>query len=198
MTAFEDEEDIHLMTALAGGNDPALNLLICRWSSRLCAYLERLCGCHALASDLAQETFVRVYKHRHRFRPTAKFSTWLFTIATNLVRNHARWQKRHPMTLLEPADLYAAAPACTAPAPDQSLQMREKAEAVRAAILDLPAEQREALVLATYEGMTHAEIAAIMDTHEKVVEMRIYRARKELRKRLEKWLGETTARPPAA
>lgn len=190
MTAFEDEEDTHLMTALAGGNDPALNLLIRRWSSRLCAYLERLCGCHALANDLAQETFVRVYKHRHRFRASAKFSTWLFTIATNLVRNHARWQKRHPVTLMEPEDFHDLGGASPDPPPDQTLQQREKADAVRAAILELPAEQREALVLSAYEGLSHSEIASIMDTNEKVVEMRIYRARKELRKQMEKWLGE--------
>lgn len=96
MTTPEDDEDKHLLIALAGGNDPALNVLMRRWNARLIAYLQRLSGSHTTACDLAQETFVRVYKYRQRYRPTQKFSTWLFAIATNLARNQLRWQKRHP------------------------------------------------------------------------------------------------------
>lgn len=189
MTAPQDEEDNHLMTALAGGNDPALNVLMQRWNARLAAFLHRLCGNHATACDLAQEAFVRVYKHRRRFRQEQKFSTWLFAIATNLARNHARWQKRHPVALLEPGEVHALPLACGQPRPDGSLEHTERAEAVRRAILQLPAEQRETLVLSAYEGLSHAEIAAVMSTREKVVEMRLYHARKLLREKLEKWLG---------
>ncbi|MCA1964172.1 MAG: hypothetical protein LDL31_09540, partial [Prosthecobacter sp.] len=64
MIAQPDDEDHDLMLALASGNDTALNLLMRRWSARLIAYLERLCGSHATACDLAQEAFVRVYQHR--------------------------------------------------------------------------------------------------------------------------------------
>lgn len=188
MTEPPDDEDRHLMVALAGGNDPALNALMRRWAPRLVAYLERFTGSHASACDLVQETFVRVYKHRHRFRPTQKFSTWLFTIAGNLARNQARWQKRHPLTLMEPGELQQAAPGCEAPTPDESLASRERAEAVRQAILRLPPEQRETLVLSVYEGLTQAEIAEIMETTPKVVEMRLYRARRELRERLHQLL----------
>lgn len=188
MIAPQDEEDSHLMTALAGGNDPALNVLMRRWSVRIIAYLERLCGSHATACDLAQETFVRVYKNRHRYRPAQKFSTWLFAIATNLARNHARWQKRHPVTLLEPEEIRAIPVDDGSPSPLGNLEQQERAAAVRAAILDLADDQRETLVLATYEGMSHAEIAAIMETREKVVEMRLYHARKHLREALGKWM----------
>lgn len=188
MTAPEDDEDRHLMIALAGGNDPALNVLMRRWNVRLVAYLDRLCGSHATACDLAQETFVRVYKHRHRFRQAQKFSTWLFAIATNLARNHARWQKRHPVTLMEPEQVSDMPLQCEHPCPSGNLEQRERAAAVKEAIQKLPPEQKETLILSTYESMSHAEIADIMDTTLKVVEMRLYRARKQLKELLQPWL----------
>lgn len=192
MIAPPDEEDHDLMAALAGGNDPALNLLMRRWSTRLVCYLERLCGCHATACDLAQETFVRVYKYRQQFRHSHKFSTWLFTIATNLMRNHARWQKRHPITLLEPQQVHDLPLECDQPTPEGNLATKERSAALQQAILGLPAEQREALILSTYEGMSHAEIAEIMATREKVIEMRLYRARKHLREELKSWFSTET------
>lgn len=181
----EDDEDRNLMQALASGNDPALNLLIRRWSGRLAGYLSRLCGCHATASDLAQETFVRIYRHRHRYRPAQKFSTWLFAIATNLARNHARWQKRHPVTLLEPEAVRELPLDNGQPTPHGRLELAERAAAVKEAMFKLPQEQRETVILSAYEGMSYAEIADIMDTTEKVVEMRLYRARKQLRELLQ-------------
>lgn len=188
MTAHPDDEDKDLMLALASGNDTALNRLMRRWSPRLIAYLERLCGSHATAGDLAQETFVRVYKHRHRFRSSQKFSTWLFAIATNLGRNHARWQRRHPVTLMEPGDLRELELESDADSPAARLERVERAADVRRAILSLPAEQREALILSSYEGLSHADIADVTGTTPKVVEMRLYRARKVLADMLASWL----------
>lgn len=187
-TTPDDEEDRDLMLALAGGNDPALNVLMRRWSPRLTAFLERLTGTHATACDLVQETFVRVYKHRHRYRPALKFSTWLYTIAGNLARNQARWQRRHPLTLLEPEELRRIEPEAETPTPAENLEKQERARAVRQAVLKLAPEQRETLVLSTYEGLSHAEVAEIMGTNAKVVEMRLYRARKELKELLHKLL----------
>jgi RNA polymerase sigma-70 factor (ECF subfamily) len=100
MTRDRDEFDIELMRCLAEGDDLALNRLMDAWSQPLIAYLIRLTGSDATAQDLAQETFVRVYRHRLEYRSSQKFSTWLFAIATNLARNHARWRGRHPETLL--------------------------------------------------------------------------------------------------
>ncbi|GAA5145297.1 sigma-70 family RNA polymerase sigma factor [Prosthecobacter algae] len=190
MTTPEDDEDKHLLIALAGGNDPALNVLMRRWNARLIAYLQRLSGSHTTACDLAQETFVRVYKHRQRYRPNQKFSTWLFAIATNLARNQLRWQKRHPVTLLEPSQISDLPLKCELPTPCHSLEQQERAEAVREAILKLPQEQKECLILSTYEGLSHAEIAEIMNTTEKVVEMRLYHARKQLKELLLPWLKQ--------
>ncbi len=185
MTAPQpEEEDAHLMTALAGGNDPALNALMRRWSARLIAYLQRCCGNSATASDLAQETFVRVYKKRHSYDPARPFSTWIYTIATNLVRNQVRWQKRHPVTLLDHETLSQTSPPDDAPGPDDTLQDQERAAAVRQAIQALPQELREPLLLSTYEHLTHTQVASILGLTEKAVEMRLYRARQSLRESL--------------
>ena len=184
----EEDDDAHLMTALASGNDPALNALMRRWSARLIAYLQRCCGDSATAHDLAQEAFVRVYKNRHSYDPARPFSTWIYTIATNLVRNHARWQKRHPVTLLDHETLSQAAPPDDSPGPDDSLVDQERAAAVRQAIHVLPPELREPLILVTYEHLTNIQAASILGLSEKAVEMRLYRARQALRESLHSWL----------
>jgi RNA polymerase sigma-70 factor (ECF subfamily) len=186
MIATDPDEDQILMCELGGGNELALNRLMQRWSGRVISYLERLCGNHATACDLAQEVFVRVYKNRHRFRPECKFSTWLYAIATNLARNHARWHQRHPLRLVDPATLREGAPACHQPPPDQHAELSEQARRVRDAIEALPDDQREALLLSVFEGLSHQEIADILSTRPKVIEMRLYRARKALAAQLQK------------
>lgn len=184
----QEEEDSHLMAALVGGNDPALNVLMRRWSPRLSAYLNRCCPDPSTAADLLQETFVRVYQKRVSYDPSRSFSTWIYTIATNLVRNHARWQKRHPVTLLDHEALSQTSQPADEPNPAQSLEARERAAAVRSAIQELPEELREPLVLSTYEHLPHVQIATILGLSEKAVEMRLYRARQALRETLQQWL----------
>jgi RNA polymerase sigma-70 factor (ECF subfamily) len=192
-TATGDEQDQQDMARLAAGHDAALNDLMARHSHRLFCYLVRILGNESEADDLAQETFVRVYFHRARFRPAAKFSTWLFSIATNLARDRLRWRARHPavsITAEEPDSergLEHALPA-DSPTPAETLESAERSAAVRRAVAELPEELRLPLLLAEYEGQSHAEIAAVLDCSTKAVEMRIYRARQQLRARLDKWL----------
>jgi RNA polymerase sigma-70 factor (ECF subfamily) len=189
--AYEEAQDAQLMTALASGNDPALNLLIRRWSPRILAYLSRHSESHATALDLTQETFVRLYLNRHRYDPARSFSTWLYTLAGNLLRNHARWQKRHPVTLLEPEALVEQSPPSDAPDPHDQLASNERAAAVRKAIQALPTDLREPLLLSTYEHLPHHQIATILGLSEKAVEMRLYRARQSLRESLKSWLPQS-------
>jgi RNA polymerase sigma-70 factor (ECF subfamily) len=186
-----EEEDAQLMAALTSGNDPALNALMRRWSPRLSAYLHRCCPDPATAADLLQETFVRVYQKRRSYDPIRSFSTWIYTIATNLVRNHVRWQKRHPITLLDHASLSLASPPADQRDPAETLESQERAAAVRAAIQQLPEDLREPLVLSTYEHLPHAQIATILGLSEKAVEMRLYRARQTLRENLRQWLPDS-------
>ncbi len=181
MSSSRDELDSELMRALAEGDDLSLNRLMHAWSQPLIAYLARLTGNHATACDLAQEAFVRVYRHRLRFRPSQKFSTWLFAIAHNLARNQARWHGRHPETLLEHEALREL-PTLTAHAqPDEQTIANERVSALQNAVATLPQEMREVLILSTWHGMDHAEIARIQNTSAKAVEIRLYRARRHLR-----------------
>src|SRR5882757_7389089 len=95
------EADVLAMQRLQAGEDLALNEIMARWKQPLASYLLRQLGNHEDALDLTMETFVRVYESRHRYTPSARFARWLFTIATNLARNHARWKERHPEIPLE-------------------------------------------------------------------------------------------------
>src|SRR5947207_1050556 len=99
-----DEQDRLDMRRLAGGHDAALNDLMSRHAQRLFHYLWRQLQDEDDANDLAQETFVKVYQHRAKFRGTSKFSTWLYVIATNLARSHWRWKGRHPEVSLDRED----------------------------------------------------------------------------------------------
>lgn len=188
MTHDRDDLDIQLMHSLAEGEDLALNHLIDAWSQPLLAYLSRLTGSTATAADLAQECFVRVYRHRFRFRSSQKFSIWLFAIATNLARNHARWRGRHPEMLMEHQDLSRMPVAATDAPPSEQAITNERLLAVQNAVAALPHDMREVLVLTTWHGMSHAEIARVQNSSEKAVELRLYRARKLLRGMLEEQL----------
>lgn len=179
-----DELDAELMRTLAEGDDLALNRLMDAWSQPLISYLMRLTGSHATACDLAQESFVRVHRHRLQYQASQKFSTWLFAIATNLARNHARWRSRHPESLTEPEKLRELPVAGSSTSPDQQAVANERLAAVQQALSELPHDLREVLILSTWHGLSHAEIARVQDTTEKAVEVRLYRARKLLREML--------------
>jgi RNA polymerase sigma-70 factor (ECF subfamily) len=145
------------------------------------------------ANDLAQETFVRVFRARASFRTSERFSTWLFTIAANLARNHFRWRARHPNVSLDTETgekeqtLGSTLPA-NEQAPNEQALTAERARAVRAAVGKLPEDLREAIVLCEWEEYSVAEAAAILETTPKAVESRLYRARQILRERLKQWL----------
>ncbi|HEY5911027.1 MAG TPA: RNA polymerase sigma factor [Verrucomicrobiae bacterium] len=182
-----DEQDAHDMTRLAGGHPAALNELMDRHGGKLFHYLVRSLQDEGDAADLAQETFVRVYQNRAKFDPTQKFSTWLYAIASNLVRDRYRWRSRHPQVSLEAeaGKENSSSPSVNLPAdepaPDQRLQTEERAEAVRRAVAALPEELKQPLILAIYQDLPQAEIAAILKCSVKAVETRIYRARQQLR-----------------
>ena len=188
METLMDAPDCDLMMRLAAGDDLALNTLMDRWSGRVVAFLYRMTGQREVAIDLAQETFVKLYQARARYRPQGNFSTWLFAIAANLARNHARWKIRHPTVSLDATNPDGTAafsdPADPDPTPGEAALTHEQTEAVNAAILELPLELREALTLFVYEGMGYAEIANLSRCSPKAVETRIYRARQILKERL--------------
>jgi RNA polymerase sigma-70 factor (ECF subfamily) len=181
------------MKRLAAGQDAALNDLMERHATPVFHFLCRMTGNEDDANDLAQETFVRVFKSRGSFRTNEKFSTWLFTIAANLARNHFRWRSRHPAISLETEStetkqaLGSTLPS-EAPAPNEQALAAERAAAIRAAVGKLPEDLREAIVLCEWEDHSVAEAAMILETTPKAVESRLYRARGILRERLKSWM----------
>jgi RNA polymerase sigma-70 factor, ECF subfamily len=186
------ERDRADMERLMAGQDTALNDLMERHAAPVFHFLCRMVGNEDDANDLAQETFARVFRARASFRLNEKFSTWLYTIAANLARNHFRWRARHPNISLETAaddpeqSLENVLPAKDA-APSEQIVVAERAVAVRAEVARLPEDLREALVLCEWEERSVAETALILETTPKAVESRLYRARKQLRARLQGW-----------
>lgn len=179
------DDDITLMQRLASGEDLALNTLMSRWRERVAAFLLRMVGDHATAMDLTQESFVRLYTSRHSYQPSAAFSTYLFHIAANLARSHARWKGRHPtVPLMDEEGDMVHEPADPQLSPDDAAALREKTAMVNQAIASLPADLREALLLFTVECMSHAEIAVTLGCSAKAVEVRIYKARQALKQTL--------------
>lgn len=187
------EQDLQDMRRLVSGHEEALNDLMTRHSEKLYHYLYRCLQNEDDAADLAQESFVKVYQNRIRFDTGQKFSTWLYTIASNLVKDRYRWRNRHPQVSLDAANEatgrnYGDALALEGGSPTDDLQASERAEAVRQAVAALPDELRQSFVLAEYEGLSHLEIGAILHCTAKAVETRIYRARQQLRASLVKFL----------
>jgi RNA polymerase sigma factor (sigma-70 family) len=194
MTAPDsDGQDAQDMARLVAGRDAALNDLMERHAEKLFHYLFRSLQDESDAADLAQEAFVRVYQSRAKFDARQRFSTWLYAIASNLVRDRFRWRARHPQVSLDAeneatGNEFRDALPGQGPSPSESFQAEERAEVVRRAIAALPEELRLPLVLAEYEGRSQAEIGEILGCTAKAVETRIYRARQQLRVGLGKLL----------
>jgi RNA polymerase sigma factor (sigma-70 family) len=172
------------MALLASGHDPALNELVRRWRERLAGFLYQMTRDQGTALDLTQETFVRIYRHRKRYQPSASFPAWVFRIAGNLARDHARWRLRRPTVPFDEVD--ATLLFDTAPSPDQAASGREEIGLIHAAVTALPTALREALVLFVYEDLSYTEIAEITGGSPKSAEMKIYRARQLLRDTLDR------------
>lgn len=175
------------MARLQAGDDRALDALMDRWQMPLRRFIFRSLQNETDALDLAQETFVRVYAHRAKFRRGAKFSTWLFSIALNLCRDGIRRGRVRPVVPLDPEALAAASDRTRATsdhAPDSNLLRAETAQTVRLAVQALPEPLKTAVLLCEYEDLSLAEAAAIAGCSPKAVETRLYRARALLRESL--------------
>jgi len=184
--SLRNEPDASDMARLQGGDHAALDDLMDRHAAKLVNYLARLLQNESDAADIAQDTFVRVFQHGQRFDPQKSFSTWLYTIATNLARDRMRWRSRRPDTPLsqtgeEDDSVQEARIAAPDASPDRTLLRQERAVAVQRAVADLPEDLRTPLILSVYEDQSHAEVAAILNCTPKAVETRLYRARQQLR-----------------
>lgn len=188
-----DVPDSELMSRLAAGDDLALNALMKRWGDRVSAFLFRMTGQHETAVDLAQETFVKLYQARGRYKPQGHFSTYLFSIASNLARNHSRWKARHPTVSSDTAasgdtEMYPE-PVDPRQTPAEVALSLEKSATIEHAVLSLPLDLREALTLFIHEQMSYSEIAKLTRCSAKAVETRIYRARQILKEQLKQLMS---------
>jgi RNA polymerase sigma factor (sigma-70 family) len=130
MSDTPPDADISAMQRLAAGDDLALNSLMERWKDKVAAFLMRMTGNAATATDLAQETFVKLYQSRARYRPTAPFPTYLFRIAANLARNHARWKLRHPTVSIDNEDDHVPESVEAQPGPAEQMERSEQLQRV--------------------------------------------------------------------
>jgi len=177
------DEDVRLMLAFREGDASAFDGLFRRWAAPLLRYLDRMLRDTAAAEELVQEVFLRVYRARDRYRPEARFSTWLYRIATNLALNELRRPRRrdpHQSVDAEGAPELAAEGAAV----DDVVHARRLGDEVERELQALPERQRAALWLAAVEGLSYAEIAESLDVSEKAVKALVHRARSSLAERL--------------
>ena len=189
------DPDIRLMLRVRDDDGPAFAELVERFQHRLVGIMHHLVGNADEAEDLAQEVFLRVYRIRKKYRPKAKFSTWLFTIANNLALNALRDRKRRPVLPLEVHESSGSGPALGAviaaardAPPTHNLQQEELAEVIRLALDGLHERQRVAIVLNKFEDMNYAEIAEVMGLTTKAVKSLLSRARVKLREALQGYI----------
>lgn len=183
----DGDDDVRLMLALRAGDESAFDTLFQRWSGPLLRYVERMVRDAASAEELVQETFLRMYRARERYQPDARFSTWLYTIATRLALNELRRPRRqHPHRSTDEEDTENAplVLAGDTPRADDIAHARQIGASVEIALATLPERQRAALWLSAVEGLSYAEIAATLETTEKSVKALVHRARCALSEKL--------------
>jgi RNA polymerase sigma factor (sigma-70 family) len=187
----EDAEDVRLMGLVGRGDTKAFEELVERHQALVAGTVARMLGSNSDVEDIAQQVFIRVWKSARRYKPRAKFTTWLLKITRNLVFNELRRTKRRAQVPLDPG-AGADEPALkdeSNPAPDASLLEAELQQAIEEAIMHLPDTQRMALVLRRYEQLSYEQIAEVLDLSVPAVKSVLFRARTELRSRLSRYLS---------
>lgn len=175
--------DSQVVQAFLDGDERAFGELVKRYDSRLLNFVYRTVGDRERGQDLVQETFVRVYRHLHRFDQTKKFSTWIYTIAGNLAKNELRNRSRNPLVLFQTikknwdADHRPLEWEDNTYRPDDLYRKRHLKEMVERAVTDLPEHHRIVFVLRELEGKTYEEIADITGCNLGTVKSRLNRAR---------------------
>ncbi len=180
---LREADDSAVVTAFLGGEERAFTELVERYQTRLLNFIYRTIGDRDRAEDLVQEVFIRVYRHLHRFDRSKKFSTWAYTIASNLAKNELRNRSRNPLVLFqtmqgsfEDEDRPLQFEDTTA-RPDDLFRKRHLRELVEDTVAKLPEHHREVFVLRELEGKSYEEIAEITDCNLGTVKSRLNRAR---------------------
>src|SRR5881409_1303239 len=180
---LRSEDDAAVVSAFLGGEERAFQELVDRYQTRLLNFINRTIGDRERAEDLVQEVFIRVFRHLHRFDRTKKFSTWVYTIASNLAKNELRNRSRNPLVLFQtikgnwddedrPLQFED-----TTSRPDDLFRKRHLRELVEETVAKLPEHHRQVFVLRELEGKSYEEIAEITSCNLGTVKSRLNRAR---------------------
>jgi RNA polymerase sigma-70 factor, ECF subfamily len=181
--ALHEFDDGRLVLEHLAGDPQAFGTLVDRYQTRLLNFINRTIGDRERAEDLVQEVFIRVFRHLHRFDQTKKFSTWIYTIASNLAKNELRNRSRNPLVLFQTikkhweADHRPLQFEDATARPDDLYRKRYLKEAVDQCVDQLPTHHRAVFVLRELEGKSYAEIAEITGCNLGTVKSRLNRAR---------------------
>jgi RNA polymerase sigma-70 factor (ECF subfamily) len=178
--------DEELVEACQAGEASAFDVLVARWEDRIRGAAFRFLGSEEEARDVAQEAFLKAYRALDGFKREARFSSWLYQIATNLCRDRLRRRKTRATVSLEALEEAGPVMVETRPSAHERLLEHDLARAVRRAIQALPEEQREVVILKEYEELTFLEIAQALDVPVSTVKTRLYRGLGQLRLQLQR------------
>ena len=191
---FLEMDDAAIMLQLRAGNMAGFDYLVQKYRKPIIHFMYRMVHNQAVAEELAQEVFLRVYRSRETYRAEARFSTWLYRIATNLGVNHAR-DTRHERAAstvyLDEADAETGTTpdvADTTPSAEASLLRRERFNAIRQHVLALPERQRMAVLMHKYEGMDYKQIGDVLKLSESATKSLLFRAYQTLREKLKDFI----------
>jgi len=195
-TALADggRSDADIMLQVKAGDDSAFEYLVQKYRRPMVSFMFRMAHSNAAAEDLAQEVFLRVYRSRESYEASAKFTTWLYRIATNLAVNHAR-DTRHErpentVSLDEPDEDSGRTldlPDRT-PTVEENLVQRERLAAIRQRVQNLPERQRIAVVMHKYQQMDYRQIADVLKLSESATKSLLFRAYETLREQLKEFV----------
>src|SRR6201987_4570912 len=195
--------DVQLMLDVKAGDEQSFGLLLQRYRTPLVNFLYRMVRSREQAEDLAQEVFIRVYRARDEYVPSAKFTTWLFRIATNLALNSLRDHRHEKLDISMDARVVADAEdgdekpfevADKHPTIEQELVEEARKNMIRHAIEKLPEKQRAAVLLHKYEELDYAEIAKILNCSESALKSLLFRAYESLRVELAPLVARASGR----
>ncbi len=189
-----ERTDAEIMLAVAAGDEAGYNYLVTKYHRQIIHFLFRMVHNEAVAEELAQEVFLRVYRSRESYRAEAKFSTWLYRIATNLAVNHARDTRHERMAqtleLDAPDSESGSMPevADDDPNVEQRILREERMEAIRAQVRALPERQRLAVLMHKYQEMDYRQIGDVLKLSESATKSLLFRAYQTLRERLKEFV----------
>jgi RNA polymerase sigma-70 factor, ECF subfamily len=196
MVVWAPDPDAVLMVQVCGGQESSFETLIERHRGAVVSHLYRLVRDRAIAEELAQDVFLRVYRFRNRYQPEAKFSTWLFRITTNVALNWRRDTRREAAHLRLDASTHESRRIQVLdqnPRVDQRLLAEHRAKEIREAIDALPPKQLAAVLMHKYEGMDYLRIAEALDCSIPALKSLLFRAYETLRRRLSHFSPERVA-----